>query len=60
MCGQELLSDLLLLTIEREMEIVKEEVAKVFTEIAPSRTVLLQSARFIWDKDLLKKDLLYF
>ncbi|XP_030214602.1 zinc finger MYM-type protein 1-like isoform X3 [Gadus morhua] len=40
-CGQERLSDLLLLSIEKDIPINKEEVLKIFIEMAPTRRLLL-------------------
>lgn len=40
-CGQERLSDLLLLAIEKDIGIDKEEVLKIFVEMAPNRRLLL-------------------
>ena len=40
-CGQERLSDLLLLSIEKDIPIDKEEVLKIFIEMAPTRRLLL-------------------
>ena len=40
-CGQEQLSDLLLLSIEKDIPIDKEEVLKIFIEMAPTRRLLL-------------------
>lgn len=40
-CGQERLSDLLLLAIEEDIGIDKKEVLKIFVEMAPNRRLLL-------------------
>ncbi|KAF4103613.1 hypothetical protein G5714_016496 [Onychostoma macrolepis] len=40
-CGQERLSDLLLLAIEKDIGIDKKEVLKIFVEMAPNRRLLL-------------------
>ncbi|KAF4113930.1 hypothetical protein G5714_006475 [Onychostoma macrolepis] len=40
-CGQERLSDLLLLAIEKDIGIDKKEVLKIFVEMAPNSRLLL-------------------
>ena len=40
-CGQERLSELLLLAIEKDIGIDKKEVLKIFVEMAPNRLLLL-------------------
>ncbi|XDV11295.1 hypothetical protein PO909_000266 [Leuciscus waleckii] len=40
-CGQERLSDLLLLAIEEDIPIIKDEVIKIFQDMVPNRKVLL-------------------
>lgn len=39
-CGQERLSDLLLLAIEKDIEINKHEVLKIFVDMTPNRRLL--------------------
>ncbi len=36
-CGQEQLSDLLLLAIEKDIPIIKDEIIKIFQDIVPNK-----------------------